>query len=469
MVIRSELINKLMSSTKQMILDNKSSDNTINNFKKRINSIEALLISIIDDQNKTEDLQSRREKILELQMWLNDYQEYMDECRLILDRINSNPNYSEQGCLNLIRYVTLYQELESKIDYNNVLYSKISNLHNILEKINEAYHAVFNVNDDLISRDSLPVKKTNDVTDEEYQNYVSNFFSRKKSKKDVLKENIIEDKKVSEDKKTPLNISVVSGSNDGYLLRKRNLDIYKNKLYKKMDEFKGQIHLFNQQSLELQTVLTSEINRVQNITEDDLKDLKKDLKIFNPSTNIETIMQALIARYHINPLTYTLPVLTDKELDVLPVFEPTNDKKNRNYKNKGSLKKQVNFGETILAALKYLGFNEVDIKDKKAINEHVDYDMFINIGDVVNLKDYNVYVYKDVNLKIPQIPLYGPETTRYVEKLYMTNNENVVEVTGQVERNYYLEFGYKPFAIKCFDGYYKVSDVVIVERERSML
>ena len=54
MVIRSELINKLMSSTKQMILDNKSSDNTINNFRKKINSIEALLISIIDDQNKTD-------------------------------------------------------------------------------------------------------------------------------------------------------------------------------------------------------------------------------------------------------------------------------------------------------------------------------------------------------------------------------------------------------------------------------
>ena len=466
MIIHNELINKLMFTTKQMILDNKSSDNTIDNFRKKVNSIEALLISIIDDQNKTKDLQSRREKILELQIWLNDYQEYMDECGLILDRINSNPNYSEQGCLNLIRYVTLYQELESKIDYNNVLYSKISNLHNILEKINEAYHAVFDVVDDLISRDSLPVKKTNDVTDEEYQIYVSDFFGRKKSKKAVVKEDISEEKN---DKKAHLNISIVSGSNDEYLIRKRNLDIYKNKLYKKMDEFKSQIHLFNQQSLELQTVLTNEINRVQNITEDDLKDLKKDLKLFSPSTNIETIMQALIARYHINSSAYTLPVLTDKELDVLPVFQQTNNKKNRNYKEKRVIKKQFDFGGKILAALKYLGFNEANIKDKIDINETFDYDMFINIGDVVNLKDYNVYCYKDMNLKIPQIPLYGPETTRYVEKLYMTNNENIVEVTGQVERNYYLEFGYKPFAIKCFDGYYKVSDVVIVERERSML
>lgn len=457
MKIQDELINNLINVTKIFIEDNKSKNNSLKNVKNKLDHIDKLLLKIMEDYNQTLETEKRKEKLLELQSWINNYQEHIEQCKIILEKYEITKNYSEKSCLNLILYITLFFEMKQKINLNSLnesVIGKITNLHNILEQINYAYRNIFYTDEDLIDKNSLPVKITPDVTEEEYLKYVEVFYGKEKVKEEIISE-----------KNDKPNIYILEDNMTEYEKRSRDLEIYKRKLNKKLTELKNKIYLIGDNSYYLKDVLIGEINRIQSITTEDLQNLNKDLKIPNPNEDINVILDKLMFKSNLS-MNFSTPILNDKKIDVFIIDRDINSKSN--YKHVGRRKKRFSLKKNILNALKFLGLDSflVEKKSQKKPKENFDndYQNFINIGDKVKLRNSSVHVYKDSLGKIVQIPLYSADTERIVEKIYMQNGDKLLEISNTMERNYYIDLGYIPIMIKTFDGYYKASDVLVCER-----
>ena len=65
-----------------------------------------------------------------------------------------------------------------------------------------------------------------------------------------------------------------------------------------------------------------------------------------------------------------------------------------------------------------------------------------------------------------KIPLYAPDYPRTVIALFMKSPKNeIIEIHEDRERNFYLEQGYEMLSVGLIDGYFRINDVVSLEKE----
>lgn len=271
--------------------------------------------------------------------------------------------------------------------------------------------------------------------------------------------------------------------------RAQAIKAYKEKLYKQMEIYNNQKAIESispgiledyQKTLPYQEVCTREINRLQNLTSKEINDPNADLNIPDENQPMEEILEYLLQNQKFSnsspnyPKTYpTLHV--EKPLEYLPT---TSKKK---YTPRGTASPKIthliqkNLKKIAFAAIFFLGFgkseflSEAHFLETPTIKEkEVDFEHLLNIGDLVELKSFDVPAFETpkINESSKKIPLYAPDFPRTVESIFMkSKNDEIIEIHEDRERNFYLEQGYELLSVGLIDGYFKVEDVVALEKE----
>ena len=285
-------------------------------------------------------------------------------------------------------------------------------------------------------------------------------------------------------------------NNRGKLVAKRSRDlaIYKEKLYILMDQYdqyrKGNISL-SKDTLSYQDVIAKEINRLQKITSREINNIQIDLNIPDKDLSLYEIFTCLVngQRFdEILPNFYekVYPTLhveqTQKELNYVPV---TSQRKISPYIDKGKASFNLcmavrrNFRRIAIASVFFLAFEKSDLlseayplKNDLTVEDSVkeiDFESYINLGDLVTLKNFDVPVYMSPNVHSVSTktqPLYAPDVPRVVKQIFMVSPYNeIVEIHEERERNFFLEKGYQLLSVGLIDGYYDVNDVVVKNKE----
>ena len=269
-------------------------------------------------------------------------------------------------------------------------------------------------------------------------------------------------------------------------VEKRNqaLNAYKEKLYRQMELYNSQktTESFSsenyQKTLPYQEVCAKEINRLQNLSPKEIDNPNIDLNIPDENMSINEILSYLIQNQKFpnssvkNLKSY--PTL-EKKLEYLPI---TSKKK---YTSKGVASKKIsqwikrNSKKIAFASLFFLGIGkgeflaDAQIVETPIVEEkEIDFENLLNIGDLVELKSYDVKAFEspDVKETSQKIPLYAPDYPRTVIALFMKSPKNeIIEIHEDRERNFYLEQGYEMLSVGLIDGYFRINDVVSLEKE----
>lgn len=274
--------------------------------------------------------------------------------------------------------------------------------------------------------------------------------------------------------------------NDKQLIEKRNqaIKIYKEKLYKQMEFYNSQKAVESlspdiyQKTLPYQEICVKEINRLQNLSPNEIDNPNIDLNIPDENMSINEILSYLLQNQNFSHSSKeslkSYPTL-EKPLEYLPVISK------KKYTSKGMTSKKTsqwikrNAKKIAIAALFFLGVGKGEFLSNAQIIEtpivdekEIDFESLLNIGDLVELKSYDIKAFEtpDVKESSQKIPLYAPDYPRTVRTIFMKSPKNeMIEIHEDRERNFYLEQGYEMLSVGLIDGYYKINDVVSLEKE----
>ena len=283
-------------------------------------------------------------------------------------------------------------------------------------------------------------------------------------------------------------------NNRGKLVAKRSRDlaIYKEKLYILMDQYDqyqtNNISL-SEETLAYQNVIAKEINRLQRITSRDINNIQIDLNIPDKDLSLQEIFTCLVNGRRFDEIlpnfyekVYPTLKVEQKELNYVPV---TSQRKISSYIDKGKASFNLcmavrrNFRRIAIASVFFLAFEKSDLlseayplKNDLTVEDSVkeiDFESYINLGDLVTLKNFDVPVYMSPNVHSVSTktqPLYAPDVPRVVKQIFMVSPYNeIVEIHEERERNFFLEKGYQLLSVGLIDGYYDVNDVVVKNKE----
>ena len=291
-----------------------------------------------------------------------------------------------------------------------------------------------------------------------------------------------------------VHIDESNANNRGKLVAKRSRDlaIYKEKLYILMDQYDqyqtNNISL-SEETLAYQNVIAKEINRLQRITSRDINNIQIDLNIPDKDLSLQEIFTCLVngrqfdeIRPNFYEKVYPTLKVEQKELNYVPV---TSQRKISPYIDKGKASFNLcmavrrNFRRIAIASVFFLAFEKSDLlseayplKNDLTVEDSVkeiDFESYINLGDLVTLKNFDVPVYMSPNVHSVSTktqPLYAPDVPRVVKQIFMVSPYNeIVEIHEERERNFFLEKGYQLLSVGLIDGYYDVNDVVVKNKE----
>ena len=291
-----------------------------------------------------------------------------------------------------------------------------------------------------------------------------------------------------------VHIDESNANNRGKLVAKRSRDlaIYKEKLYILMDQYDqyqtNNISL-SEETLAYQNVIAKEINRLQRITSRDINNIQIDLNIPDKDLSLQEIFTCLVNGRHFDEIlpnfyekVYPTLKVEQKELNYVPV---TSQRKISPYIDKGKASFNLcmavrrNFRRIAIASVFFLAFEKSDLlseayplKNDLTVEDSVkeiDFESYINLGDLVTLKNFDVPVYMSPNVHSVSTktqPLYAPDVPRVVKQIFMVSPYNeIVEIHEERERNFFLEKGYQLLSVGLIDGYYDVNDVVVKNKE----
>ena len=291
-----------------------------------------------------------------------------------------------------------------------------------------------------------------------------------------------------------VHIDESNANNRGKLVAKRSRDlaIYKEKLYILMDQYDqyqtNNISL-SEETLAYQNVIAKEINRLQRITSRDINNIQIDLNIPDKDLSLQEIFTCLVngrqfdeIRPNFYEKVYPTLKVEQKELNYVPV---TSQRKISPYIDKGKASFNLcmavrrNFRRIAIASVFFLTFEKSDLlseayplKNDLTVEDSVkeiDFESYINLGDLVTLKNFDVPVYMSPNVHSVSTktqPLYAPDVPRVVKQIFMVSPYNeIVEIHEERERNFFLEKGYQLLSVGLIDGYYDVNDVVVKNKE----
>lgn len=291
-----------------------------------------------------------------------------------------------------------------------------------------------------------------------------------------------------------VHIDESNANNRGKLVAKRSRDlaIYKEKLYILMDQYDqyqtNNISL-SEETLAYQNVIAKEINRLQRITSRDINNIQIDLNIPDKDLSLQEIFTCLVNGRRFDEIlpnfyekVYPTLKVEQKELNYVPV---TSQRKINPYIDKGKASFNLcmavrrNFRRIAIASVFFLAFEKSDLlseayplKNDLTVEDSVkeiDFESYINLGDLVTLKNFDVPVYMSPNVHSVSTktqPLYAPDVPRVVKQIFMVSPYNeIVEIHEERERNFFLEKGYQLLSVGLIDGYYDVNDVVVKNKE----
>ena len=291
-----------------------------------------------------------------------------------------------------------------------------------------------------------------------------------------------------------VHIDESNANNRGKLVAKRSRDlaIYKEKLYILMDQYDqyqtNNISL-SEETLAYQDVIAKEINRLQRITSRDINNVQIDLNIPDKDLSLQEIFTCLVNGRRFDEIlpnfyekVYPTLKVEQKELNYVPV---TSQRKISPYIDKGKASFNLcmavrrNFRRIAIASVFFLAFEKSDLlseayplKNDLTVEDSVkeiDFESYINLGDLVTLKNFDVPVYMSPNVHSVSTktqPLYAPDVPRVVKQIFMVSPYNeIVEIHEERERNFFLEKGYQLLSVGLIDGYYDVNDVVVKNKE----
>ena len=291
-----------------------------------------------------------------------------------------------------------------------------------------------------------------------------------------------------------VHIDESNANNRGKLVAKRSRDlaIYKEKLYILMDQYDqyqtNNISL-SEETLAYQDVIAKEINRLQRITSRDINNIQIDLNIPDKDLSLQEIFTCLVngrqfdeIRPNFYEKVYPTLKVEQKELNYVPV---TSQRKISPYIDKGKASFNLcmavrrNFRRIAIASVFFLAFEKSDLlseayplKNDLTVEDsakEIDFESYINLGDLVTLKNFDVPVYMSPNVHSVSTktqPLYAPDVPRVVKQIFMVSPYNeIVEIHEERERNFFLEKGYQLLSVGLIDGYYDVNDVVVKNKE----
>lgn len=291
-----------------------------------------------------------------------------------------------------------------------------------------------------------------------------------------------------------VHIDESNANNRGKLVAKRSRDlaIYKEKLYILMDQYDqyqtNNISL-SEETLAYQNVIAKEINRLQRITSRDINNIQIDLNIPDKDLSLQEIFTCLVngrqfdeIRPNFYEKVYPTLKVEQKELNYVPV---TSQRKISPYIDKGKASFNLcmavrrNFRRIAIASVFFLAFEKSDLlseayplKNDLTVEDsakEIDFESYINLGDLVTLKNFDVPVYMSPNVHSVSTktqPLYAPDVPRVVKQIFMVSPYNeIVEIHEERERNFFLEKGYQLLSVGLIDGYYDVNDVVVKNKE----
>lgn len=291
-----------------------------------------------------------------------------------------------------------------------------------------------------------------------------------------------------------VHIDESNANNRGKLVAKRSRDlaIYKEKLYILMDQYDqyqtNNISL-SEETLAYQNVIAKEINRLQRITSRDINNIQIDLNIPDKDLSLQEIFTCLVngrqfdeIRPNFYEKVYPTLKVEQKELNYVPV---TSQRKISPYIDKGKASFNLcmavrrNFRRIAIASVFFLAFEKSDLlseayplKNDLTVEDSVkeiDFESYVNLGDLVTLKNFDVPVYMSPNVHSVSTktqPLYAPDVPRVVKQIFMVSPYNeIVEIHEERERNFFLEKGYQLLSVGLIDGYYDVNDVVVKNKE----
>ena len=291
-----------------------------------------------------------------------------------------------------------------------------------------------------------------------------------------------------------VHIDESNANNRGKLVAKRSRDlaIYKEKLYILMDQYDqyqtNNISL-SEETLAYQNVIAKEINRLQRITSRDINNIQIDLNIPDKDLSLQEIFTCLVNGRRFDEIlpnfyekVYPTLKVEQKELNYVPV---TSQRKISPYIDKGKASFNLcmavrrNFRRIAIASVFFLAFEKSDLlseayplKNDLTVEDSVkeiDFESYINLGDLVTLKNFDVPVYMSPNVHSVSTktqPLYAPDVPRVVKQIFMVSTYNeIVEIHEERERNFFLEKGYQLLSVGLIDGYYDVNDVVVKNKE----
>ena len=291
-----------------------------------------------------------------------------------------------------------------------------------------------------------------------------------------------------------VHIDESNANNRGKLVAKRSRDlaIYKEKLYILMDQYDqyqtNNISL-SEETLAYQDVIAKEINRLQRITSRDINNIQIDLNIPDKDLSLQEIFTCLVNGRRFDEIlpnfyekVYPTLKVEQKELNYVPV---TSQRKISPYIDKGKASFNLcmavrrNFRRIAIASVFFLAFEKSDLlseayplKNDLTVEDsakEIDFESYINLGDLVTLKNFDVPVYMSPNVHSVSTktqPLYAPDVPRVVKQIFMVSPYNeIVEIHEERERNFFLEKGYQLLSVGLIDGYYDVNDVVVKNKE----
>ena len=475
------MIAELTNETEKLIAQNKNKEYQIKDFQNVLIKIENILLNFkANKENLT------KETMFEIQIWLNKYQEYLEECEKIAEKLSITPYMNEEDCKRLLQYITIFNERkqEIQIDSPNIV-SQISNLHNILHNLNFYYQNMFQTKENLIEPTSLPNKKDDHYTLQEYLAYIRTFFARNLNTEETINK-IKEEQNLEREflsaitnpvlPETPIeNVTMPTFleeyqkdyDNQEILKRKKAALIYQEKLQNELKKIPQDSSMFN--------MINQEITRLKNISEEQFANLRINLNI--PNIDMEsTSILAYLKLQEAFPNEAVLkgyPTLLKSEIEI-PAFMQNRKKyelKDRTKEPLTSIIKKFSKTIAVACALSLITSNQdyqQVLGNEKENEEYLDFDNFINFGDEIILKQ-QAYAYNRANVfdktSLKTIPLYSLDTPRTVSKIFLIKDNKIIEVHSYEERNFYLEKGYIILSVYALDGYYNIKDTETIKKE----
>ena len=440
------------------------------------------------------------------------YQELFDmQIDLISEQVLNRKKMFEESSNSYREYVQkFYKELKEK------------HVHNFLENLTQSLASSYNqkeILDSKMKKEDVIIFKPIDHDIEAQNSHLNNENSLKKKEEVQIKETeVIKNDDIifesiresiaptvdAQDIQVPTflkkymdmaqaHIDESNINNRGKLVAKRSRDlaIYKEKLYILMDQYKTNNISLSEETLAYQDVIAKEINRLQRIASRDINNIQIDLNIPDKDLSLQEIFTCLVNGRHFDEILPNFyekvyPTLqveqTQKELNYVPV---TSQRKRSPYIDKGKASFNLcmavrrHFRRIAIASVFFLAFEKSDLlseayplKNDLTVEDSVkeiDFESYINLGDLVTLKNFDVPVYMSPNVHSVSTktqPLYAPDVPRVVKQIFMVSTYNeIVEIHEERERNFFLEKGYQLLSVGLIDGYYDVNDVVVKNKE----